>query len=504
MSAESQKLGFSSFSPYGGSNVESDHTMFYNVGEMLNEREDLSDFSVHDGLLQSRALSKNYESYLEVKFFLDDNENGLKDAAEKFISLGAATINGQLFLNYSKEGLLFVSPVGTYDIVYDPTSLPDWNLTTPSDVTIDMQGGVEYEQVLFGLSPETSFSDLQVVISSERFRCFSPVDYVLSVCNFGTVSEFGIVWLQLDERLEEFYFDQEPDHVSGDHLVGWNFDLGPTEKLELTYMIIAPAVSEDLPPGEIFKSVAYVEDGFNQRKRDYCYEQELRCSWDPNDKLVVPNRPDSLGLIDQPLAYTLRFQNTGNDYAENVVVTDTLSEYLDMNTFQLIATSHPEELKVEYTKNALNILDFRFDNIYLPDSTENLEGSNGFISYTIKVKEGVALGTEINNTGFIYFDFNPAVVTNTTGTTMVDMFPIVAVDDEPELLSRKVFPNPSTGIIYLEDQVEQVNVIDLSGRLLSQYKSVSKMNLSGLLPGTYFLEIKDQGTRSVEKIILTR
>jgi len=53
----------------------------------------------------------------------------------------------------------------------------------------------------------------------------------------------------------------------------------------------------------------------------------------------------------------------------------------------------------------------------LPDSTDNLRGSTGYIAYNIGPKAGLIPGTRITNDAGIYFDYNPAVVTNTTVNT---------------------------------------------------------------------------------------
>lgn len=67
----------------------------------------------------------------------------------------------------------------------------------------------------------------------------------------------------------------------------------------------------------------------------------IRCSFDPNDKLVNPVGPhnDSLSLLSNPLEYTIRFQNTGNDTAFLVTIKDTISpnfeyEYIQNCYFQ--------------------------------------------------------------------------------------------------------------------------------------------------------------------------
>ncbi len=135
-------------------------------------------------------------------------------------------------------------------------------------------------------------------------------------------------------------------------------------------------------------------------------------SYDPNDKAVTPE-----GLTDQhyiraedQLEYRIRFQNTGTDTAYNVVVQDRISEHLDLTTIELGAASHP------YTFHILEdrLVEWRFEDIYLPDSNVNEAASNGFFKFTIQQKEGNPDGTLIENEAAIFFDFNPPIITNVT------------------------------------------------------------------------------------------
>ena len=148
---------------------------------------------------------------------------------------------------------------------------------------------------------------------------------------------------------------------------------------------------------------------------------ELTCAYDPNDKQVFPNgyyEPHYI-LDGTELEYLVRFQNTGNDTATTVIVSDTLDANLDMSTFQLMANSHSVNTVIY---NETGIVDFIFNNIMLPDSTTNEPESHGLISYTIKPIEGLEPETVLNNTAYIYFDNNPPIVTNTTWKYHIRLF----------------------------------------------------------------------------------
>ena len=148
-----------------------------------------------------------------------------------------------------------------------------------------------------------------------------------------------------------------------------------------------------------------------------CYSCIVTGSYDPNDKTVSPVGMGPEGNItvnDKELNYIIRFQNTGNGPAVNIVVKDTLSPFVDVMSFEMLSVSH--NYKIDMLLR--NILRLKFENIQLPDSNSNEPGSHGYIHYRIKQKANNALGTRINNTAYIYFDFNDAVLTNTTRNTI--------------------------------------------------------------------------------------
>jgi hypothetical protein len=150
---------------------------------------------------------------------------------------------------------------------------------------------------------------------------------------------------------------------------------------------------------------------------DYAEKFDRHClmvtgSYDPNDKQGFPNGygPDHLIEPNTEIEYLVRFQNTGNDTAFLVVILDTLSEYFDLNTIELGGSSHPFKFQVLED----NVLEFRFENIMLPDSFVNEPTSNGFFTYRIQQQMDLPLGTELRNSAAIYFDFNDPIITNET------------------------------------------------------------------------------------------
>ncbi|HLP53341.1 MAG TPA: hypothetical protein VK154_20780, partial [Chitinophagales bacterium] len=202
---------------------------------------------------------------------------------------------------------------------------------------------------------------------------------------------------------------------------------------------------------------------------------EIRNSFDPNEKVVMPDGVGTDKLVDSTteLEYTLYFQNTGNDTAYLIRLTDTLADYLDPATIVAGAGSHPYIMEIL----GRNVLQFTFANINLPDSGANQLQSNGFVKFRIKQKPGNTNGTVINNEVNIYFDYNPPVLTN-TATVRIGKVLVTDIETlyEEKPVTINAYPNPFTTSTRIavagEDFTNlELKVYDLSGRLVRQERS---------------------------------
>ena len=173
-------------------------------------------------------------------------------------------------------------------------------------------------------------------------------------------------------------------------------------------------------------------------------------SYDPNDKQGFPTGYGDNHYIkpNVDIDYRIRFQNTGTDTAFTVVVLDTLSEHLDIASVRPGASSHP------YSFSVLDggVLHFRFDHILLPDSNVNEVASHGFLRFSVAQKADLPDNTLIENTGAIYFDFNDAVITNTTthlvGRNFIEE--VSGVKDGQVVASALVYPNPALDVVVFK------------------------------------------------------
>ncbi len=228
----------------------------------------------------------------------------------------------------------------------------------------------------------------------------------------------------------------------------------------------------------------------------YCYD--VVNSYDPNIKQVWPGDV-TVGYTD-PFTYTIYFQNTGSAPAFNIRLADTLDTNLDLNSFMVTGHSHPV---LTYLQG--NVLTFRFNNIMLPDSTTDPEGSIGYVQYRIKPLPGLPVGTVIENTTHIYFDFNEAIVTNTTQNEFVTEASV----EEISALGLQVFPNPGNGIYQVKMNTTFVGptlleVYDLAGIRVAEQRArgaLSVLDLSGQSTGLYLLRVWNERGSEVVKLV---
>ena len=229
-------------------------------------------------------------------------------------------------------------------------------------------------------------------------------------------------------------------------------------------------------------------------------------AYDPNDKNGFPVGYGDEHYIyaETNLEYKIRFQNTGTDTAFTVIIHDTISPFLDITTFQPGTSSHNYTWRI--FGEGIHAVEFLFSDIMLPDSSVNEPGSNGFVTFSIRQKENNTVGTIIENTAGIFFDFNEPIITNTTfheiGEDFV-MISFLSIDENQMTTSSKVkvYPNPFVESTTIEIQDGENNtgkysivLYDALGNIVLEEFSndkLFKIFKSSLSSGIYFYTVKN-------------
>lgn len=503
-----------------------------------------------DGVEGLQTACTDLVDNVPFSVFYDVNQNGQFDSEEQLLS------NIKIAIGSSEKTVIsqiWEIPVflenGTYDFQFKGTQNTDWTATTDSIVTINLVNGESDGKVLFGLFPKEKREELVTFIQSPNARCGEIIDFTVTAINLGNNISEGLLVLTIDENIDSIFFVDTPDRVLSERRFAWEFDnLYPGRTITKTIQLKIPGPL-DFPMGDsiVFTSIAGRGDSYSSPT--FQYETPVRCSFDPNDKLVNPARSDNFTLFEEDLIYTIRFQNTGNDEAYNIVIKDTLDSHLNTATFKVLGSSHSDNLRTTIDGN--RYVNFNFDNIYLPDSTTDFAASQGYVTYTISTNADLPEETLIENTASIYFDFNPPVVTNTTENIMVtEIFydedqdgyksnvdcddtnafinprmtdiPNNGIDEDcdgNDLLSTAiheigqnsitVFPNPTQKEIFIQQSNTaklQVSLFDMSGKLILTKElngESGSLDISNQAAGLFILEILDRqsGERVMEKII---
>ncbi len=350
----------------------------------------------------------------------------------------------------------------------------------------------------------SSVVDLSVsFVSSGRTAPGFATSYVIVVRNNGATSQNADVTLSLDNHL--LFGGSTPVVTNVGNTLSWSAgSLNPFEERILTVYCTLPASVSLGTELSSTASVNIVPGDLLPDNNTETIVQIVRGSYDPNDKQVDKGEAVTPAQIamQEDFNYTVRFQNTGTDTAYTVVIRDTLSTMFDISTVETVSASHNYSFTMKD-----NALAWTFNNIKLPDSTVDKAGSNGFVRYKIKPKSTLQLNDELLNTAHIYFDFNEAIVTNTTVTKVAEKV-VTVVEDKKLANVFSVYPNPSRGVFNIDfvgTETVSVDVLSVDGRTITSLGNITNhiaVDLSGRSTGVYFLRVTSADLSEVRKLIL--
>ena len=357
---------------------------------------------------------------------------------------------------------------------------------------------------------DTATVNLDYSIFLNYNSCFivpSPVKskQIIAYHNNPTYSSTGTVYAVFDSI--NHYVNSNPTHtsISGD-TVFWNLtniNAWYNAAIQINFTFPTSYTSANTFPFTIgLSNLQYLDT--NQLNNQINYTIPFCNSYDPNDKHVAPKGEGPNGNIlasDLLLTYNINFQNTGNAPAYNIVIEDTLSDKLDITTFNVLQSSHPYQLEVVNNQ----IIKWKFYNIMLPDSTTNEPASHGHIHYQIRQKNGNQIGDVIKNKAYIYFDYNPPIITNETINTI---YQPTGIKNTTAIRNQVViYPNPASTEVYI-DAAEAFSQFTLYNQQMSILNSQSfastkskKVDISSLSNGIYFIKTNNG---EMKKLVVQR
>ena len=422
-----------------------------------------------------------------IPYIMIESDNGTNTRA----TLTQSTGNYNLYLEEGMWNTAVLNPSSNYYTV------------NPSEHVNSFMGTGNAEIGNFCLEPTGTFNDLVISgYAANEARPGFTTRYYMIYYNQGTTTLNGTLDFNFDETKLTFENASEvPTAITSNSL---EFTYENLEPFETRWVLIRLNVFT--PPttqiGDVLTftgQINPISGDETEHNNSFEFDQVVVGSFDPNDIRVMEGEQILLEQLDDYLHYIIRFQNTGTASAINVRVTNTLDDNHDWTSLQIENSSHTN--RVEITNG--NEIEFIFNNINLPDSISDPEGSQGYIVYKVKPKPILDIGDSMSNTANIFFDFNPPITTNTVTTTIVESLGI----SEQRIFEVKLYPNPTNDIVYIigNSSIIEASIYDVLGNLI-EYKTdangIKSISVKPLQSGIYFVYLTNlNGTKVVKKVI---
>jgi len=344
--------------------------------------------------------------------FYDNNSNGVKDPTELYMPYVQLKLSDGDYTYSNSKGYYEIGAddnLGTYALaVY----APKYYKAVPVIMTYNFTSNDTLVTKDIAMQPTVFIDTLNIgCFSYTRFaRPGNEFPVVVGYSNIGTTTLSPTITLNYDNALLTFDSSSNPSVINNGNSLSLSqsgFVPGQSGSFVAYFFVKTTDVLGDsvkLKTTATANAVS-VSDSINTI---------VSSSFDPNEKDATPQLTPAQVAKGKPIVYTIRFQNTGNDTAFNIVIADTLSNLLVDSTLQMINSSKPCKVTVMG-----NVVYFEFLNVLLPDNKTNDLGSNGYVSFSVQPKSSLT-GGSISNTASIYFDYNAPVVTNTATTIISD------------------------------------------------------------------------------------
>ncbi len=445
-----------------------------------------------------------FSNGIQLKAFIDSNANGIQDEAEINFPLGHFNYeinnDGVVHNLYTTPGYLYESnPTTSYNLSYEIDAQYASNYTCAfsyPNVTVALGSGLTTYN--FPIAATVPYTDLSVALVSYNpppRPGFEYNNYIIYTNNSNQTITSGTVT----------YINDSAVSVIGDPGTVHTYDfteLLPFESRNISVRLQTPTIPT-VALGQLvtnMTSITLSPEDIDPLNNTTSISQTIIGSWDPNDKTESHGGRilHSGFTANDYLTYTIHFENTGTANAINIKVDDVLDAKLEPSSIKMVDAS------AKYSLERIgNHLTWTFSGINLPPSTDDSITGKGYVTFQVKPKAGYALGDVIPNKGDIYFDFNPAIVTNTCTTEFVPFLGVSIFDAN----SFQYYPNPTSNIVTFSlknnTAIDTIEVMDVLGKIVLSkafHYNTATIDLSSLSNGIYLAKVKANGQEKTIKI----
>jgi len=444
---------------------------------------------------------------LPVKFYLDDNNNCVKEPSEIYNSLPlrvAVDSNGVPIDTVAATGVLYYQAKGNAGDVYSfkiVSSAASIYVSCPaSGVLTDtlLNGTNATKYIGFSCTPSPSF-DLRANLSTAtdvraQVLC-------LNLSNQYCSAQPATLRVDISPKYVYGSATPAPTTVSGNS-VTWNLGSLSYSNSPMNIHMTANAPAGPLPAGDTTITKCYLDPiagDLNTYDNVIIDTDTIKAPLDPNQMAVKPQGCIPVNVA-STLTYTIQFENVGNDTAHNIYVMDTLPGNVDAKSLRLISSSYPVTISKLYDGSNHSIYMFEFPDINLLDSSHH-DQCSGTIVFKINTVTGLQNGATIDNHAGIFFDENAVVMTNSVENTACSPLYVPKVNNEPQV---ELFPNPGSGQITVtgNSTIKELAVYNVIGQeIFHDSYDIEKvqLNLKYIPAGVYYIKINNSEIRKYVK-----
>ena len=456
-------------------------------------------------------------NYFLLHAFIDTNNNGIKDIGETIFPYGSFTyvknnIDPLYYLSSSSGYFNFhnTNSLNSFDFDYiiNPEYAAYYNVS-PTNFNDIIQSGGTTQALYFPITSTQPYNEVQVSIiplgtPQPGFEYTHKIVYR----NTGSSTTSGtITYIKSNPNVTITSISASPTVPLTNGFTYEYTNLLPNETRYL-HVNMLTATIPTINLGDVITSTVTITPELNDiniANNSFTTAQTVIGSYDPNDKTEARGENVEIGQFSQNdyLFYTIRFQNSGTANAQTVRIEDTLESEFDFTSIRMISASH------EYTMQRVgNKVVWTFSNIDLPYESQNEPESHGYVTFKIKLNPGFTVGDVIENTAKIYFDFNPAIVTNTFQTTFVPNLKVGSFD----VNDLVIYPNPAKEIVQVQlkssgETLKEIVIYDIIGKVIKTISGngtqQTSINVGDLSQGVYMIEITTENNlRQTKKLVV--
>ena len=417
------------------------------------------------------------------------------------VVINDGTESGASFTNQSGQ-YRFLTQAGNFTLSTEIEN-PSFFNVTPAQSTVTFPLVDESEEVVnFCVTPNGVHPDLEVVIAPIfPARPGFEATYKIVYRNKGNQvlsQQYGVNFIY-NQHLMTFVSATVTPETQAPGGMNWSYEnLMPFEErnIEVTMLINAPTDAVNpVNIGDVLTFTSVISPQANDENvndNTFIFNQTVVGAYDPNDITCIEGEVVSPTLIGDELHYVIRFENTGNFYAENVVVAmDINPDEYDISSLKVLSSSHNVNARVIGNK-----AEFFFNGIFLDT------GGHGNVLLVMKSNSALSEGDLVMSKADIYFDYNYPIITNEAET----VFQALSNPDFEIDKSVKIYPNPTSSIVNISGDfnIKSIQLFDVQGRLLQTSLSNdtnTTLDLTQKAKGMYFIKVISEAGIKVEKII---